>query len=84
MKTATSGRGHYISRTDGGLRKLVEEWKVGWTAGGLRKHSKYCYYVGSASSSFQLFLSTPQFYTFYVLNMGPLKYRDFYSQFRPE
>lgn len=30
-----SGSDYYISRTDGGMRRWVEEWKGGWTAGGL-------------------------------------------------
>lgn len=44
---------YYKSRPDKRMR-WVEEWKDGWTAGGLHKHRKYHCYVGSASSSLVL------------------------------
>lgn len=47
---------YYISRTDGWMRRWVEEWKGGWNAGGLHQHRKYHLYVGSASSSSKQFL----------------------------
>lgn len=39
----------------------MEEWKGGWTLGGLHKHRKYRFNVESALSSLQLFLSHSPF-----------------------
>lgn len=76
------GRGYYISRTDGGLRRWLEEWKSGWTARVLHKHRKYHYAVGSALSSLQLFLPQSPFLLLYLFIGEPSNVKDFYSYCR--
>lgn len=50
---------------------------ISWVpVGGLRKHSKYRYYVGSAPSSLQLFLLHSPFLPLYLVIGSTLKCKD--------